>query len=266
MMRPLSESAERAMGNLGFAVFAAFLLSLVVWAATSQPPTPRPTELRQAEQQQSGDQPGNNTAPRDDHSSFKWWGPNWILCFITAVLAVFTYRQWEATAIAAKAAKSGADTARDTLHLTQRAWLHVTALSIEQFGKGPVFVIRVVNSGHLAGAVASVMIVMADEPLETPRPDSNPPCIWLRQQAAAPPNTPCYLRFDDFTALPPETWQGFASGKIPLSVFGALRYDAGFGVQGETGFGSVFSPKTFPGLPIGNKFASTDIPGYNYAF
>ncbi len=110
-------------------LFATLFVAALV--APSQPPTPRPTVGSQAPQQQTQPQgadpkqhvtpvpsangqegtkdPKQPTDPKQGESPTYWWSPidpNWVIAFLTFVLAWLGYRQWKVMDIQAAISKT----------------------------------------------------------------------------------------------------------------------------------------------------------------
>lgn len=113
--------------------------------------------------------PVSNAQPSKEHyKPNPWWGlgASWALVIITAFLAVYAYRQWNATTdaavaaqIAAKAAESSAKATRDSVNLTHRPKVIVRNVVLDQFADGlPASAEAVMDKIH--GLAAQQMIDM----------------------------------------------------------------------------------------------------------
>lgn len=172
----------------------------------------------------------------------------------------------KAAQVTANAAQISADVATQTMHVSHRAYLTVLGVYLDDFcpGKFPVLVAEVRNSGHLPATVASFSAsINFVTPLPNPRKTE---LNWNPINSVAPPGQTIKLNnmpepgYPGFTT---EQWNKVVSGEFVISVYGAIRYEAGFDIVGETGFGYVFQPTIFPHLDFHKKFATIDIPGYN---
>jgi hypothetical protein len=168
------------------------------------------------------------------------------------------------TAKAADAAKESAAIARQTLHISQRAYLSVTGV---EFGpqvhtKQTTAAFRVHNSGRMPAAISALTITLFTE--EDPPPYSQP-IDWMTYTAVAPPGQTINVMFPFPEAvLSVEQWKGVVAGTFSITVCGAFKYDTGFGGTGETGFGFAYD-HTLKGVPENRRFSAVNVPGYNYA-
>lgn len=174
----------------------------------------------------------------------------------------------KAAQVTANAAQISADVATQTLHFSQRAYLNVLGVYLDDFGPGkfPILVVEAQNSGHIPATVVSLSAAINFVTgLQNPRPtDLN----WQPQNSVAPPGQVIKLSNHPEPNAPgftDEQWNAIVGGKFYVAVFGAIRYEAGFGIIGETGFGYVFHANLFPHLEFHKKFATIDFSGYNYS-
>jgi hypothetical protein len=182
------------------------------------------------------------------------------LCTLRAI-----NRQAIATETAALAAKQSADTSERALRITQRAYLYVIAVEFRNFSEGhfPTVAVQIKNSGHLAATLTSWAInVITRDPF--PAGDQRGLEWQPHSVTIAPEQTATVTTEPPGRPFDAQEWAGVQSGEYGLRVYGAFRYRAGFDIDGETGFGSVFTPST-QGLPLHRRFSVGDVPGYNYA-
>jgi hypothetical protein len=190
-----------------------------------------------------------------------------VLVIGLAVVQIYLLRgTLKATTAAANAAQLSAGVARDTLHITQRAYLHISAVQFATFGVGqrPTLIIQVSNGGHLPASVTEWgNVLYTDEGL--PDPYTGETLQWLPQTGIVAPGhkvtMSAQVQSDPFTEA---EWARIQTGDYQLAIFGALRYHAGFDMAGETGYGLTFDP-TATMLPFHRRFINSLVTGYNYA-
>lgn len=189
-----------------------------------------------------------------------------VVAIFTGFLVYYSHRGWRVAKVASDAAKESAAIAREAMEIAERAYLRLDGLFFDSFGPAlfPTVVIKLTNVGRIPATVNGWYVFILTEtglPKDRERNDTwLPHCAVIhsgQQVTIANPNR----NGPRFTN---DTWQKILAGTFSLAVYGAIRYDAGFNCVGEMGFG--FTYKT--GLTrrqINERFALTDIPGYNYS-
>jgi hypothetical protein len=180
---------------------------------------------------------------------------------VQIVLAVFAIGY---SIRAANAAKVSADVARETLVISQRAFLNVSGFEIRPWGAiTPSLSVSVVNTGRLTATITGWACTFSSEPL--PSPPDRKALVWHRNAGTVAAGVPATIGTEVPVKWDAETWKQIRSGETRLNVWGVIQYETGFpGTLGETGFGFDYVP-THPDGSYGKRFALADIPGYNYA-
>jgi hypothetical protein len=167
----------------------------------------------------------------------------------------------------AEAASKSANIAEATLQMTQRAQLAVIYFEFgpHNMARSPTAILQVHNSGRLpAGIVGRTVSFVRGEQLPTDPADS--PTEWVETGAVAAPGRAVQIiaPFHN-VSLSHADWRDIVTGSLPLSVYGAIRYETGFpGVYGETGFAFTYDPDVV-NVPENRRFAIANESGYNYS-
>lgn len=158
-----------------------------------------------------------------------------------------------------------AEVALSNLQAEQRARLDVVMVEFPKFGPGmkPLVSFQLMNSGRSTAKITDFYVFILTE---TPLPQQRDVDPWISYAATVPPGRSATLRMKESSAEPftTEEWQRVQTGEFSLAVYGAVRYEAGFDIIGEVGFGVVFDP-AIDGFPFNRRFASCGIPGYSYS-
>jgi len=167
----------------------------------------------------------------------------------------------------AAAAIESARVAEATLQITQRAQL---AIIYFEFGphkktRVPTAVLQLHNSGRLHGTITGRTVsFIRGEPL--PADPIDGPTEWIHVSAvAAPGRAVQVLASFENVAFTQADWRSVVIGSLPLTVYGAIRYETGFpGVVGETGFAFTYDPDAV-NVPENRRFSVANESGYNYS-
>lgn len=149
---------------------------------------------------------------------------------------------------AAEAATKSASAAERTLYLTLRARIDVLRIAVAEFGAGqtPTAELVFVNSGgkpaHLIAQC--VIIQITDQPWAV-EPEYPQDAEWESSRNIAVRKGGEHgirVRFD--SPISAEAWERIETGTLKVRVYGAVRYNDGFGKTRTTKFGREYSPET----------------------
>ena len=159
-----------------------------------------------------------------------------------------------------------ADTNANALHAAERAKLdcvHIQLIGTISAGTFPEVAIQFLNSGRTpARILEQFSVVWTDTPLPQERDDDE----WKTcSGVVAPGRTITITRTDKSSdVLTAANWDAITKGNFTFAVYGAVRYDAGFDIIGEVGFGYRFA-QNLTTLPFNQRFGAIQTPGYNYS-
>ena len=167
----------------------------------------------------------------------------------------------------AAAAIESARVAEATLQITQRAQLAVIYFEFGPHKKTrvPTAVLQLHNSGHLHGTITGRTVsFIRGEPL--PADPIDGPAEWIDVSAVAAPGRAVQIVASfEHVSLTQADWRSVVIGSLPLTVYGAIRYETGFpGVVGETGFAFTYDPDAVH-VPENRRFSMANESGYNYS-
>jgi hypothetical protein len=201
---------------------------------------------------------------------------NWVLIVITggAVIAAFLTlgalgKQLRANVDAASAARDSADVAKRTLEVGHRAYLSIVGVWFDNFGPGriPNLILELKNDGRVPATITNwgTTILTQEELPRLPPGDIN----WQPHSAVIFPGmTNALGASGEGSAMTPFTtdeWSEIEAGTYSINVYGGIRYDAGFGITGEVGFGYHFVAALPTQSRLERRFVATETAGYNYA-
>lgn len=170
-----------------------------------------------------------------------------------------------ASQVAAEAARSSARTAKNTLYLSMRARLGVKTLTCSKFGPNqrPVFLITVENYGGKGALIRDYCVVTTVHPLP-PIPGYLPEDSWYPLNAPIERQATHELDLEVQPPIAQGEWEQIINGTATYTIYGVIRYDAGFGQTKRFGFCRQYD-RELSVRRNGVVFIGTTTLGYNYA-
>ena len=144
------------------------------------------------------------------------------------IYASFAYQQAVSTEKAANAAASAAETARQTLESTQRAYLGILG---EPRTAGGEIRIPISNYGHSAATINTVSVWLV-------KVVNTEQITWKMENTSEPQTVlPGSVEDNAIFVIPPDSFlQRVPGAKTAISIHGELMYDIGFNKSDKFGF------------------------------
>jgi hypothetical protein len=171
------------------------------------------------------------------------------------ITSIFLYRTLRVTQQAAAAATKSAEVAAQALHLTERAYIHVTDWELNLDGTAhdsPRYVaIRITNVGHTPALELKVSMAYSIEPSlpEIPRYEQ-----WSTPETLPPTAHRLFPESPHLLYIP-----AIEHEDVFLWVWGCVTYKDVFGTEHQNGFCAQCYPQRLP------HFSYPTVPEYVYA-